>query len=437
MALVGALGLLLGACSAGPPRSASPPAAQHAVGIHVETVVDASRPTPANGPAAAHPGRRLVVTVFYPSTGPPGHQPVTDATPDRGHAPYPLIVFAHGFGSSPAAYAAVLEAWASAGYVVAAPAFPLTAATAPGGPDLADYVDQPADMSFVVTEILAESAASTGLLAGMVDPAAVGAAGHSLGGVTTLGLVADTCCTDARIRAAVVMSGDPITFPHGTTRPPTIPVLFVHGDADPVVPYVSSVEAFNGARAPKALLTVEGGGHGSPVEARGQAFGSVVRTTSDFFDRYLKGEQSAQQRLQGDGQPGTTRLALALRPGTRLRLPVPKTLSGKLSATVRPSTGLVDGQRLVVSWKGYRPGATVNVLECSTPLTGAQDCALTTATVGVPDPIGTGSISFAVHTGAVGVGTCDASHPHCVIVVNQGGSSSPDASVLTPVSFAP
>jgi predicted dienelactone hydrolase len=197
--------------------SSGPPALRRAVGVTTETVVDPSRLTPANGAAAGHPGRNLVVTVFYPATGRPEPRPASGAAPDLGGAPYPLIVFAPGFGAAPGDYRALLVQWASAGYVVAEPAFPLTSAGVPGGADLADYVIQPGDMSFVVSELTGHQAAG-GVLAGMVDPGEVGAGGHSLGGVTTLGLVANTCCQDQRIKAAVVMSGDALTFPSGDVR---------------------------------------------------------------------------------------------------------------------------------------------------------------------------------------------------------------------------
>ena len=76
--------------------------------------------------------------------------------------PFPLIVFGHGFAVTPAPYAALLRAWARAGYVVAAPVFPLGNANAPGGPNERDLVNQPRDMSFVITRIWRPAAARSG-----------------------------------------------------------------------------------------------------------------------------------------------------------------------------------------------------------------------------------------------------------------------------------
>lgn len=435
LAALAVVGTLAAACSSAP----GPPSdAVHAIGLQTQSLVDTARPTPANGTVPGHPGRTLVTTVLYPAEGRPTGRAVPGATPDRAGGPYPLIVFAHGFGSDVVGYLPLLQKWAAAGFVVAAPLFPLTNANTPGGPDLSDYVHQPGDMSFVVTQMLRQSSAPTGVLAGMIDASEVGAAGHSLGGVTTLGLVADTCCRDPRIKAAVVMSGDPITFPTGKVDDAVAPpILLVHGSADPTVPYVSSIDVFNRARAPKGLLTIIGGNHDSPVDPNGVAFGSVVRATIDFFDRYLKGQSSALDRLEHTAEKGVTTLTFVSEPGRHVVLPVPTTTIGNLHATVTPSQGLADGQSVTVAWEGYAPDVSLNVLECSTnPPTQATDCDLHGAAILHPDPTGAGSLAFTVTTGPVGTGTCDATHPGCAIVVNQGGSLEPAASVVVPISFA-
>ncbi len=231
LALVGcaAVALATASCSTGAATSAALAAARprYALGVLHQTWTDPTRATPANGAVPGHAGRTLETTIIYPVAG---HTTTTSAPP---HGPFPLIVFAHGLGADIATYMPLLEHWAAAGFVVAAPLFPVTNSEAAGGPNVTDYVNQPADMSFVVTRVLESSATATSPLHGLVDAAEVGAAGHSLGGVTTLGLIADTCCHDPRIRAAVVMAGDQITFPTGKIDYGLAPpVLFVHGDND-------------------------------------------------------------------------------------------------------------------------------------------------------------------------------------------------------------
>jgi hypothetical protein len=252
-----------------------------------------------------------------------------------------------------------------------------------------------------------------------------------------LGLVADSCCHDKRVDAAVVMSGDAIGFPTG--RPDYsygVPILLVHGNADQSVPYVSSVDVFNRAAAPKGLMTIEGGGHDSPVDPSGRAFSRVVRTTIDFFDVYLKKQKQALAAMTREGRSADTRLVFVTDRSRHLTLPTPTTIASSLQASVNPDRGLTDGKTVTVSWKGYEPGTSVNVLECSkNPPTGPSQCDLTGAKLLQPDPDGHGSLSFSVKTGSIGTGTCDAQHPGCVIVVNEGGSISPSSSKILPVSF--
>jgi dienelactone hydrolase len=381
----------------------------------------------------------LQTSVFYPAQARAGTVPLNGAPPDRKSAPYPLIVFAHGFGSNVTAYQALLVRWAEAGYVVAAPLFPLTGDGATGGPDLADFANEPADLSFVITQVLQESAHSGGLLSGLVNPHRIGAAGHSLGGVTILDLVANTCCRDARVTAGVVMSGDPISFPTGVVDFRSAPpLLLVHGDADQVVPYVSSIDAFNSAMAPKGLLTIEGGDHGSPVRQSGKAFASVVLTTVGFFDRYLKDQSGGVADLASDVRRGVTTLTFVYRSGQNIHLAAPRSITRYRQATLSPSRDLVDGQNLQVTWKGFAPGVSLNVLECSkSPPTAAGDCDLQTAKLLQADPNGFGTLPFQIHTGTVGSGMCSASHAGCVVVVNEGGSMAASSSVIIPVSFTP
>ena len=239
----------------------------HNVGVVTETLVDRSRPTAANGDCAKLQSRTLPTTIFYPATGSAASTPVTaqpNAAPDASNAPYPLVVFAHGFGARAGSYQKLLEHLASQGFVVAAPTFPLSSGDSPCGAIAVDSVNQPEDLSFVIDAVLKQSKAKTGPLAGLVDRDAIGAAGHSNGAITMWGLVANTAVRDPRVDAAVVMAGTLQKYPKGrydfTDAPP---LLLVHGSNDALVPYDLGVAAFNEARGPKGLLTITGGDHGS------------------------------------------------------------------------------------------------------------------------------------------------------------------------------
>ena len=149
----------------------------------------------------------------------------------------------------------VLAAWASEGFVVAAPLFPLSNGNVAGGPDAGDVVNQPKDMSFVIGAVLADSRLPSGILSGLVNPDEIGAAGHSNGAVTTLGLVANTCCYDPAVKAAIVMAGTTEGFPPGHydfSKAP--PLLLVHGTADQLIPYRSAPLIYNQARGRRDSL---------------------------------------------------------------------------------------------------------------------------------------------------------------------------------------
>lgn len=441
-----ALGLLLvlalASCSSNAARhqasspntaAASKASAPHAVGITTETFVDTHRVTHANGPAPQLPQRTLVTTIVYPAQGTPAAKPIAGAPPDQRDGPYPLIAFSHGTGTTPETYLALLTRWAEAGYVVVAPKFPLSSQGAPGGVDVGDVSNQPADVSFVINSVVKESAAEGGTLAGLVDPHEIGAAGHSLGAITTIGLVGNTCCQNPLIKAAIIMAGNLEGYPNGRYDEAKAPPLFViSGTDDSIVPYNEAVQVFNEAKGPKALLAIKGGDHGS--SAGGEV---VLNATTDFFDSYLKNSDAARKRLAHDGH-GDDSLTFVQQPGstvTASTLPEPEL---KLHATATPSTNLHDGQVVTVQWSGYTPGKAITILQCTPAnrqLTDSQACGFAHAALLHPNPTGEGSLQLTITEGPVGTGTCDAAHPGCFILVDNASSSDPAKNVFIPITF--
>lgn len=297
----------------------APPAPpKYTVGVATDTFVDPHRTTPVWNQSPELPTRTLVTTILYPATGPVGVNPTQGATPDKTPGPFPLIVFAHGLGGTPQGYMTLLADWASEGFVVAAPLFPLSNGNVPGGPDAGDVVNQPKDMSYVIDAVLFDSLQPSGTLSGLVDPNEIGAAGHSNGAVTTLGLVANTCCLNPRVKAAVVMAGTTEGFPPGHydfSHAP--PLLLVHGTADQLIPYRSAPAIYNEARGPKGLLTLVGGSHDASAGQDPRTASTIIRTTTDFFEAYLTGNRQAGSRLATDGRGPTTKITLNLTPGSR------------------------------------------------------------------------------------------------------------------------
>ena len=103
-------------------------------------------------------------------------------------------------GLDPGSPAAV-QAWAGAGYVVVTVNFPRTDCSAGTAADEADLVNQPTDMSYVLTRLLALNAQPHGWFSGLVNRDQVGVSGQSDGGDTVASLAANACCTDHRVRA--------------------------------------------------------------------------------------------------------------------------------------------------------------------------------------------------------------------------------------------
>ena len=236
-----------------------------------------------------------------------------------------------------------------------------------------------------------------------------------------------------------MFSGDSETFPHGKfdyTHAP--PLLFVHGTGDALVPYESSVDAFNQARGPKGLVTVIGGGHGSTVDPSTRAFPSIVRATTDFFDAYVQGDASAASRIAGDAVRGATRIVFDPASGSVVTVPTtaPPVVPVHHASATR-TTGLTNGASVTVHWTNFTPGKSVNVVECSQrESTDASTCDLKHASLLNKDPTGAGTATIGIVEGSVGTGICDAAHNSCVIIVNDGGSLTPAASVRIPISFA-
>ncbi len=424
------------AMGAGPP---APP--KFAVGVLTDTFVDPHRTTPAWNQSPELPTRTLVTTILYPATGPTGGDPTPGAAPDKAAGPYPVIVFAHGLGGTPQDYITLLTHWASAGFVVAAPLFPLSNANVPGGPDAGDVVNQPKDMSYVIDNVLSDSQLPSGTLSGLVDPKEIGAAGHSNGAVTTLGLVANTCCFDSRIKAAVVMAGTTEGFPPGhydVSKAP--PLLLVHGTADQLIPYRSAPLIYNEARGPKGLLTLVGGSHDGAAGHDPRSASTVIRTTTDFFEAYLLGNRQARSRLATDGQSPTTKITLDLTPGSRgAPIAVPPVPVVHLRASVSPDHKLTTGEAVTVAWSGFTAGKTVNILECShVDISSGSSAGCDFANAGLlhPDPTGHGRFTLHIVTGEVGNGACDSTHP-CYIAVNNAGSLNVSNTKIVRITFAP
>lgn len=279
---------LLAVLACGDDGAGAPDAPQgpFAVGTRTVTFVDEERTTPSISIAPEQPNRTIVTNLWYPAEGSPSPADTADAPAAEG--PFPLVVFSHGQSGEPEQYAPVLHLWAEAGFVVAAPRHPLTIRGLEGGPYSGDYLNQPEDLSFVITSMGEQ-------FEDLVDLEHVAAAGHSSGAIAARGVTFNSCCHDDRVDAVVLeaildfpLAGEWEADLRGT------PVLFLHGDSGGQ--YVEAKQLFEQAEAPKHFVTIEGGGHSEPFRSGPPDHHLVAEASIAFFDRYLKEEEPGRLR---------------------------------------------------------------------------------------------------------------------------------------------
>lgn len=246
-------------------RRARPRPARIEPATHVRLdVVDRSRPAVDPIGVRSAPVRALPTELYLPAA----------------REKVPLIVFAHGYDGDPSKFTQLLQHWSDAGFAVAAPAFPITVTGASAGPlsRAGDVKNQPQDMTFVLDAVLHSTWASR------IDAARIGAAGLSFGGATVWGFIANTCCRDPRVKAAIVMDGSQVPF-DGTYAPNRMPLLMYHADHDYSLPFAPARDAYARAAPPKYFVTIFGAFHAQPYENSPNVADTMVMQSSTLFWR--------------------------------------------------------------------------------------------------------------------------------------------------------
>ena len=282
------------------PAASGPP---YAVGVQRITLQDPSRPTNARGPTPASNSRTLPVAVRYPATGSASGSETEGAPAASGT--FPLVVFAHGFDISAADYNEFTRDLAAQGFIVAAPDFPLSSRAFPGPPTQADIDNQARDVSFVIAS-LASGPGLPPLLSGHVAATEAGVVGHSDGGATVARVASNSCCFDARVGAAVILSGDEGQSggQWGVAGAP--PMLLLQGTNDGINPWSLTQRLYDDAATPKWLVSIAGADHLAPYISGAQE-DTIVDLVAGFLRARL---QDAARLAQAEALANTGGLAL-------------------------------------------------------------------------------------------------------------------------------
>ncbi len=260
-------------------------------------VITITEPAHTNVAGAAVPTRYLLTQIRYPLAGPPSK------TKQPAHGPLPLIVFAPGFMQCGLHYFDMLKYWATAGYVVAVVNFPKSDCKTGDAATESDMINQPYDMSYALTTLLAMSKAKHGLFAGLLAPKEVGIAGQSDGGDTVAFIAGNTCCSDGRVKAVAVQSGAewPPVPGKWFSRDP-VPILFTQGSRDVINPPGCSVKMYRDDPSKvRFYLDLLGAAHTEPYWGINRYEKVTVRVTLAFFDRYVLGQDRAGPDMGKEG----------------------------------------------------------------------------------------------------------------------------------------
>ncbi|MCU1488065.1 MAG: hypothetical protein JWN67_4811 [Actinomycetia bacterium] len=261
--------------------------------------VDTSRRTPANGTYKGATSRTIGVELAIP----------------EGNGPFPVVVWSHGQGTPVRLSEPMYDALAAKGYLVVAPQYPLSNNLAPGGVTGTDRANQPGDLSFVLTKVIEASARPGNFLSGKVDPDRIGVAGESLGGYTTLGVLAPSGL-DPRVKAAIV--GAPAVFPAFPMAAPAgnVPVLYLAGDKDDLT--ATTRGFYDASRAPKWFGAIKGADHYAAIDPAQGKQPAIFATMIAFLDLYLRGDRTGATRLERISARGTVSLRSVIACGGRV-----------------------------------------------------------------------------------------------------------------------
>ncbi|RYZ69325.1 MAG: carbohydrate-binding protein, partial [Proteobacteria bacterium] len=236
--------------------------------------------------------RSLPTKIYYPAATAGINTPSAEGK-------FPLILWSHGSNGDYDTYPGPIGFLVKAGFIVAAPNYPFNKKGVPQVLDDALKGNQSLDASQIITYMLLRNTAAGDKFFGHIDASrGVGAAGHSLGGLTTHGMLG--LKRDERITSAIIYAGGSL----GTVKGPSVKVLFQHGDDDPTngLSYASTKAVYNAVPDswPKAFVTHFAGGHWEYLWPSGATYLQTTSTSVDWFRWAFYNDAKAMGRLAAD-----------------------------------------------------------------------------------------------------------------------------------------
>ena len=214
------------------------------------TLRDESRETPTHTLMPHFKGlpyRQLETTVWYP-----------ESQENEGH---PLIVYSHAFMSERGDIHYILQNLSSRGYIVLAANYPLTNNTTGDTILMADVVNQPGDVSFLIDQITNPATEIGKNIAHLIDQDRIGLMGYSLGGLTTALTAYHPTYLDQRIKAAVSIAGPSAMLGKAFYQTNNIPFMMLAGTADEMATYKEHGEVILERVDNSVLVGIKGGSH--------------------------------------------------------------------------------------------------------------------------------------------------------------------------------
>jgi len=219
------------------------------VGRRVVQLEDTSRGRPLTAdvwyPADDVTGAAPAIYQFIPGIELPSPSAFADA-PLSAEGPFPLVVYSHGSGGLRYVAAWFTELLASHGFVVVAVDHTgntaLDAITGTGTPRDVTAQTRVLDTEFLITDMLARSAAAGDPLSGAIDPERIGVTGHSFGGFTALASASGFAsplgdvAADERVIAVAAMSPASTLLSDAELESVDVPTLLVSGTLDTTTP---------------------------------------------------------------------------------------------------------------------------------------------------------------------------------------------------------